>query len=732
MNTIGRKNIRELLNKEENLALINQIICDNNNYTMNNLSRRICEDFGFIAENGKLKTGGCIVVLRELEVKNKITLVTKKNNHRGEKRMTRYDKDLPLPADIPDIYTIEMNKFLEINLVDLHDTETISIWNELMIKDHPLGEKTIMGRQLKYLVKYKNCYIGAFSFSASAKNLSDREKWVGWDQEELSNNLHLITNMSRFLIRNDIKCKNLASHLLSESLKHLKVDYKKRYNIKLMFVETFVDRENFAGTCYKGGNWELIGETKGRGRNDQHNKKDKTIKDIYVYILEKKFKDYMENLQYENAISKYKAMELTSCISDDEWAEAEFGNAISQNEKLSNRLVTIANDKFQSPGSSYRKVVNGDINKQRNYENFIANEKECLKFAGILNGHFHNTRSRILGQDIVLAIQDTCSINYNGLTKTEGLGDISKNKGSKGTKGLALHSTFVVTPDGLPVGIFNAECTAPKIGIKHKSKTRPIEEKESYRWIDQYLKTIEFAKLSPNTQIVSVMDREADIFELLEIAEQNRKIAPILIRLKHNRALGNGEKLFDKLEKNNMCFHTEITIPPQREKKATTKSEGRPYLPERKAILEFSFMTINLPVPSSLKRGNKKNIKMTCIYAKEQNPPKGAEKIGWKLCTTLKVDSPEDALKCIGYYKQRWKIEDFHRVMKSGFGVEKHKLSTADRLRKAIAIDMVMAWRIMLLTSLARKCPDIDADIVFTEDELFVLKVVNKKKLQIK
>ncbi len=122
MNTIGRKNIRELLNKEENLALINQIICDNNNYTMNNLSRRICEDFGFIAENGKLKTGGCIVVLRELEVKNKITLVTKKNNHRGEKRMTRYDKDLPLPADIPDIYTIEMNKFLEINLVDLHDT----------------------------------------------------------------------------------------------------------------------------------------------------------------------------------------------------------------------------------------------------------------------------------------------------------------------------------------------------------------------------------------------------------------------------------------------------------------------------------------------------------------------------------------------------------------------------------------------------------------------------------
>jgi hypothetical protein len=730
INVNKRRNIRTLLNKAENILFINNLILENNKHTMNSLTKEVCQEFEILAENGKYKYSSCLVILKELQFRMKITLVTDKKGYGGKQKMNRLNVDLELPQGIPETYSSKMDNDLDIILIDLYDTDTIKIWNELMITEHPLGEKRVIGRQLKYLVKYKELYIGAFSFSASAKNLGAREKWVGWNQEELSDNLHLVTNMSRFLIRKDIKCKNLASHLLSESLKRLKEDYKIRYNIKLMFVETFVDKDNFAGTCYKAANWEKIGETKGRGRNDRNNKKEKSIKDIYVYILEKEFVNYITDLQYRNAVSKYKAMELTDCISEDEWTESEFGNAIPQYEKLSDRLVVIANNKFQSPGSSYRKCVNGDINEQRNYENFIANKNDSLNFSSILSGHFHNTRNRMLGQNIVLALQDTCSLNYNSLNKTTGLGDISKNRGSAGTKGLALHSTFVVTPDGLPVGVFNAECTAPKIGENNKNKNRPIEEKESYRWIDQYLETIEFAKLAPNTQIITVMDREADMFELLEIAEKNREIAPILIRLKHNRLIANGDKLFNKLENANKSFETEITIPPQREKKATTKSEARPYLPERKAILEFSFMNIKMPTPSNLKRDKNENINMTCIYAKEKNPPKGAEKIGWKLCTTLKIKTPEDALKCIGYYKQRWKIEDFHRVMKSGFGVEKHKLSTADRLRKAIAIDMVMAWRIMLLTSLARKCPDIDADIIFTEDELFILKMIDKKKLQ--
>lgn len=119
---------------------------------------------------------------------------------------------------------------------------------------------------------------------------------------------------------------------------------------------------------------------------------------------------------------------------------------------------------------------------------------------------------------------------------------------------------------------------------------------------------------------------------------------------------------------------------------------------------------------------------MNFIYVRELCPSEGSDKTEWRLLTTLDVKSAERASECIKYYKLRWRIEEFHRVLKSGCGVEKHKQDHANKLKRVIAIDMVIAWRIMLLTLQGRECPEMPAEIIFSKCELFVLSLLQKKR----
>ena len=152
-------------------------------------------------------------------------------------------------------------------------------------------------------------------------------------------------------------------------------------------------------------------------------------------------------------------------------------------------------------------------------------------------------------------------------------------------------------------------------------------------------------------------------------------------------------------------------------------------MPARKATLEVSYGKVTIPAPDRGLLKKCSSIKLSVVYAKEVNPPEGAEPIQWRLFTTLDISSSEEALECVAFYKQRWKIEVFHRVLKSGCNVEKHKQGTAESLKRVIAIDMVIAWRIMLLTMLGRECPEMPADLIFTQDELLVMNMLAKKKL---
>ena len=729
MTMATRTTIRKRLTQQKSIGMIKNELDSNPGHSMASLARFVCAAFSFVSPTGKLRTAACQVVLKSLA--NRGEIVLPKSKRPGPKTFTsmaRLNAPVPLPGNIPETVA-EMRNDLEIFLIPENDSESRKIWNELMATEHPLGEARLFGYQLKYLIKYAGGYVAACGFSSSALKLDERDKWINWTDEERERHQSRVLNMSRFLIRNEVSRENLASHLLSRILRRFKTDFKTRYGISPWLVETFVDTERYSGVCHKAANWRFLGKTKGRGRNDRYSRKQKSVKDIYIYPLEPEFRS-IAGLAPPG--EHYEPMDVGTGLSSSEWAEQEFGGIDLGDARLSERLVRIAYDKGGNPPASYPKVVDGDRYAMKGYYGFLANDNEEITFERLLSRHRGSTIRRVRSRKTVIAIQDTCDLNYSGLKNTAGLGKIGKNgKNSNGSLGLALHSVFVVDKSGLPLGIAAAECAAPRIDTnRNKQRTYfPIEEKESFRWLAHYRKTVEMAGHCPGTEVVSAMDREADIFELLEVALANRKNAPVVIRAQHDRYLTDSKfKLFERLEEFPVSFTVDVDIPPQRAREKVKRKQPRPYVPAGVATLKVSHGEVTIKPPKTQVLKNRKPLTLNAVYAREENPPEGADRIEWRLLTTLKVNSPRTALKCVEYYKLRWRIEEFHRVLKSGCGVQKHKQGTADKLRRVIAIDMVVAWRVMLLTLLGRKCPDMPVEVVFDEHEALVMNLLAQKK----
>jgi hypothetical protein len=170
------------------------------------------------------------------------------------------------------------------------------LWNELIERYHYLGYTPLPGAQIRYFIEYPVGRLGAIGFSAAAWKVQPRDSWIGWTVPVQKQNLHFIVNNSRFLILPWVNSRNLASHILSLCAKQLPLDWQKTYNYTPVLIETFVEKDRFAGTCYKAANWTLVGVTKGRGKLDTTNAYAVPIKDIHLIPLHKHFRTILQNL----------------------------------------------------------------------------------------------------------------------------------------------------------------------------------------------------------------------------------------------------------------------------------------------------------------------------------------------------------------------------------------------------------------------------------------------------
>jgi len=220
------------------------------------------------------------------------------------------------------------------------------------------------------------------------------------------------------------------------------------------------------------------------------------------------------------------------------------------------------------------------------------------------------------------------------------------------------------------------------------------------------------------------MDREADFFELFDEQRRNSTVE-LLVRAKHNRSTTEEGKLFDAVKQTEVRAHISIHVDRQSARPKRSKQKGRPGRHARTAETSLRFKQVELRPPYHHK--DNPPIVLWVVHVLEDNPPEGEEGIEWYLLTTMKIESAEDAQRCLRWYCLRWRIEDWHRVLKSGCRIEKAAHNSAERLKRSIAIHLVIAWRIMLMTLLGRETPELPVELLFSDLEVEVLKAYAKK-----
>jgi hypothetical protein len=392
-------------------------------------------------------------------------------------------------------------------------------------------------------------------------------------------------------------------------------------------------------------------------------------------------------------------------------------------------LVKVVGDQAAQPQASYAQAAGGQRHELKGYYRLLNNPRPELDLESLLQTHRAQTLRRMAQESTVLLVQDTTDLNYSTRGGCAGLGQIGTNQTGAKSRGLRLHSSLALSPEGLPLGITQLQGYAPQ-SAKGKNKDRPIEEKDSYRWLKGFDEAMRLAGQLPNTRIISVSDREADMFELFDFRRrQAGRKAELLVRAKTDRCLeGTDQKLFQELALCPLAQTVSIPVPRQREHVSKPSTPGRPALQTRTAQVEVRFKAVTLSSPNTAQTRNLEPLKLWAIYLVEKNAPPGAAALEWLLLTTLEVRSPKQALRCIRWYCRRWRIEEWHRVLKSGCKVLEHQHHSAQVLLRAIAIDAVIAWRIMLLALLGREVPELPRDVLFNPIECEVLELLTEKK----
>ncbi len=708
--------IKHALGQPKGLEQIHHLLEDDDLPSRTSLAGELCELFGFMDFRGNRQLATCLKALRDLEQEGHFVLPPPDFVRHTKPTPRRLPEAVPAPMEVP----AAAGEVRGLNLVLVETVPQIRIWNELMAREHPQGAGPLVGRQLRYLIASEHGWLGGLGFASAALTLADRDQWIGWDDVTRRGHLQRVVNMSRFLIRPMVHCRNLASQILGMTLRRLKVDFERRYGFEPLLVESFVDTEAFAGTCYQAANWVKVGRTQGRGRQDRQWVRPTSVKEVYVYPLRPDFRSLIGLAEPKGPV----ALGATEGLEGPAWAEHEFGGARLGDQRLGERLVASARALAEQPGVSFSGLEKENWAAVKGYYRMIDHPDDSeVTMAAILAPHQQRTAQRMMGYPTVLCIQDASDLNFANLEDCEGLGPMGSNQRAD-YDGLHLHSMMAVTDTGLPLGILDATCEAPERRAEEDDRHRsviPIEEKNTFSWLLGLRQCIDLAPQLPDTHLVCVMDREADLFELFD--EQRLKCrVDLLVRAKHDRRLGEGQHLFEAIRLSPVRARLQIHVPRQsaRRKKGDRKATDR--RPGREAEVNLHYQSIELSPPKHLRE--KGPVRLWVVHVREEQPPEGVKPLEWFLLTTQEVATVEAAQECLRWYALRWRIEDWHRVLKTGCRVEELAHKTAERLKRAVAINLVIAWRIMLMTLLGRESPDLPAEILFSDFEIRVLKAL--------
>jgi hypothetical protein len=299
--------------------------------------------------------------------------------------------------------------------------------------------------------------------------------------------------------------------------------------------------------------------------------------------------------------------------------------------------------------------------------------------------------ARVHAQSTILAIQDTTTLDFTHHPATRGLGPIG---GTSYQQGLNMHSVLAVTPDGLPLGLLHQQIWVrdpATVGKKHSRHQRETADKESQRWLTALAATQ--TQIQPTTQVVTIADREADIYDLF--AHPRPPHSHLLIRAAYDRRVAQPDgHLWPVVRQAAVGGELTVDVP---------RADAQP---ARTATLMLRWASLLLKPPRHRKgQHTLPAIPLSAVLAEEQQAPPGVKPICWLLLTTLPVVSWADAVQMVEWYTRRWLVERYHFVLKSGCRVEALQVETAERLERALATYSIVAWRLLWLTYAARLMP---------------------------
>ncbi|HDY76262.1 MAG TPA: DUF4338 domain-containing protein [Candidatus Marinimicrobia bacterium] len=278
---------RDFTSKE--FKQIRSLIKQNPEFNRMGLSKEVCRMFQWLKPDGNLKDMSCRVAMLRMHRDGLIELPPPTHNKPPKKRIqftSITDPQSPIACSA--------NQLPQLHL-QMVTKATSALWNEYIERYHYLGYTTLPGAQLRYFIATGKQIIALTGFGASAWQTAPRDQFIGWNHDQRKKNLNLIANNARFLILPWVRSKNLASKILSLTARRLPDDWGKKYNVRPVLLESFVEKNRFSGTCYKAANWINVGQTKGRGKLGPAGKISVPIKDIWVYPLVKKFRVLLKN-----------------------------------------------------------------------------------------------------------------------------------------------------------------------------------------------------------------------------------------------------------------------------------------------------------------------------------------------------------------------------------------------------------------------------------------------------
>ena len=413
-----------------------------------------------------------------------------------------------------------------------------------------------------------------------------------------------------------------------------------------------------------------------------------------------------------------------------EWVEHELETASLGDERLDARFRVLTDCLSRRPSVSIPTACGGTAEMTAAYR-FFGNQR--VDAPGVLMPHRQATLGRIRAERVVLMIQDTTEIDVTRPEQQmEGAGPLS----DESHWGFYDHATLAVTPERVPLGVVDANLWArdvdefrenqrlDKRAKERQRKQTPIEDKESYRWLEGYRLASTVAAQMPKTLIVSIADSEGDIYECFAeaIPERGTRKAEWIVRACQNRSLpratdaGSGyQKLWDEVAQTKVLDTCQVEVSKNRPQSHDERKRKQPRS-ARIATVTIQAKRVKLKAPWR-PDGVLPDVEVNAILVRELNPPDGEDPIEWLLLTSLPIDKLKKVHRVIEYYACRWQVEVYFRILKSGCKIEDRQFESADHYLPCLALYMVIAWRVMYVMMLGRTCPEMSCGELFSEAE---------------